>query len=571
MKARTAFAITSGSWSLFAAACTGSIVEEPGASQAARGGSTTAVASGGNGSTVLGSGGSSEQGASAMPEPTASGDLPYAAPPINDTALPARVWRLSHTEYQRSVEAFLGVKIDVADLPGDIDSGVYPNMSGTNFVRVDSAAAYSEVAANVTDGLTSAQLKALIPCGDTSGACKDDFVRSAVTKAFRRPANTEDTARYAAVFEAASGTSDATLPYRSVLRALLTSPFFLYRTEVGDLEKPPATGFRTTDYEVASFLSYGLLGAPPSPDLLAAASRGELTNPATLASAVAKLLDDPAAAAQLATFLFQWIKLQNFGDVTKFEQSFPGFAAERDAMLTEARSFLSQKGVNATLPGLLMDAVPATGALDRFYRSDATGAASAQHAGILGLGATLSLYAKAERSSPTLRGLFVRERLLCQHVSLPPTQVPDISDTAERARPKTTRELYELHASDPTCKGCHRLLDPVGFTLEQLDGAGRFRTQENGVPVDASGDLVNTDVNGAYHSQAELAAALARSNWVRECLARQAFRFYFGEVESDRGLPSVNAGFKALAQSGKLRDLLQSLLTTPNSIERTRG
>ncbi len=570
MKARTAFAIASGSWAFCAAACTGSIVDEQRASQASSG-SPSSAAFGGNGSSAAGSGGTSGQPSGAMPEPTANGDLPYTAPPVNNVALPARVWRLSHAEYQRSVQAFLGVKVDIEELPGDIDSGVYPNMSGTNFVRVDSAAAYSEVASTVTDGLTSAQLKALIPCGDTSGACKDEFLRGVVTKAFRRPANAEDLARYAAVFEAAGGTSDATLPYRSVLRALLTSPFFLYRTEVGDIEKAPVAAFRTTDYEVASFLSYGLLGAPPSAELLSAAARGELTNPSTLSSAVTKLLDDPGAAAQLSNFLFQWLKLQNFGDVTKFEESFPGFAAQRDPMLAEARAFLSQNGVNATLPGLLTDAVPAAGGLDRFYRSDASGMTSAQHTGILGLGATLSLYAKAERSSPTLRGLFVRERLLCQHVSLPPTQVPDISDTAERSQPKTTRELYELHASDPTCKGCHRLLDPVGFTLEQLDGAGRFRTQENGVAVDPSGDLVDTDVNGTYRSQAELAAALARSNWVRECLSRQAFRFYFGEMESDRGIPSVNAAFKALEQSGKLKDLLQSLLTTSNTIERTRG
>lgn len=506
-----------------------------------------------------------------MPEPTASGDLPYTAAQPAAAALPARVWRLSHAEYQQSVKALLGVDVSVADFPGDIDSGIYTNMSGTNFVRVDGAAAYSDVATTLTDALTAAQLNALIPCGNTSPGCKTEFLNSVIAKAFRRPTRTEDVERYAAVFDAAVPSGDAALPYRSVLSALLTSPFFLYRTEVGDIGQAPTPSFKLTGHEVASFLSYSLLGTPPSSELLAAAQRGDLTDATKLGGIVPGLLEQPAAATQLATFLFQWIKLQNFDDVTKFEESFPGFASVRGAMLTEARTFLAQSGVNNTLSGLLTAPVTATGALDRFYRSEPSATAGAQHTGILGLGATLSLYGKAERSSPTLRGVFVRERLLCQHISLPPIQVPDISDTAERSQPKTTRELYEMHAKDPTCSGCHKLLDPIGFTLEQLDGAGRFRTTENGVNVNSTGDLVNTDVNGVYRSQAELAQALARSQWVRECVARQAFRFYFGQVESDRGVPPVAAGFRALDQNGKLKDLLSALLTTPSSFDRTRG
>ncbi|HWA73238.1 MAG TPA: DUF1588 domain-containing protein [Polyangiaceae bacterium] len=569
-------------------ACTGSISDPSGP---ASNSGNTAVSTGGNvnsstgalggsgpastGSTSNATGGSPTApgtgGGSAQPQPDAQGNLPFTPPTALAPALPARVWRLSHTEYQRSVKALVGVAPDISELPSDIDSGVYSNMSGTNFVRLDVASVYHELATTLTDALTTAQLTALIPCGSTNATCKNDFIQAAVTKAFRRPALAEDTTRYAAVFDAAVPSGDAALPFRSVLRALLTSPYFLYRTEIGEPAQQANPAFQLSNYEVASFLSYSLLGTPPSAELLASAQRGELTQPATLAPTLTAMLEQPAAAAQLATFLFQWIKLQNFADVTKFDAAFPGFEGVRAAMLDEARAFLAQTGMNTTLPGLLTGNVPATGALDQFYRSAPSAPAAAIHTGILELGATLALYGKAERSSPTLRGLFVRERLLCQHISLPPIQVPDISDTVERANPTTTRELYEMHASDPTCRSCHQLLDPVGFTLENLDGAGRFRTQENGVAINSSGVLLQTDVNGTYTSGAQLSEALSRSDWVRECVATQAFRFFFGQAEKARGLPPVTAGFRALVASGKMRDLLIALLSSPSTIERVRG
>jgi hypothetical protein len=304
--------------------------------------------------------------------------------------------------------------------------------------------------------------------------------------------------------------------------------------------------------------------------LLAAAARGELGDVSGLQRHVDALLEQPAAREQLERFLHQWLKLQNFADAVKFEASFPGYAAVKGAMLGEAEAFFARIGLEGNLSALLTTPIPATGELDRFYRSDSTAKPTATHVGILGLGATLSLYAKANRSSPTQRGVFVRERLLCQQIAFPTTPVPDISETEQRGQAKTTRELYEMHASDAKCKGCHRLLDPIGFNFEALDGAGRFRSLENGLPLNTWGTLTSTDVNGTFSSSAELAEALSRSDWVRECLAIQAFRFYFGQAESGRGLPPIRAGYRALLGSGSLRALLSGLLSSPSSIERSR-
>jgi hypothetical protein len=228
--------------------------------------------------------------------------------------------------------------------------------------------------------------------------------------------------------------------------------------------------------------------------------------------------------------------------------------------------------------------VPTTSTtLASFYLGEPSAPASGSRIGLLSLGAVLSKNAKQYLTSPTLRGLFVRDQLLCQHISLPANFTPPPIELAEaQAAPKTTRELYELHAKDAACAGCHALLDSVGFVFESFDGAGRMRTTEtyqsptftntapSPQPIDATGELVGTDVDGKLASVADLAQALAKSNWVRECVARQAFRFYFGEVESERGIPPVVAGTAALQGSGALGELVQALFTTESTTRRVR-
>lgn len=152
---------------------------------------------------------------------------------------------------------------------------------------------------------------------------------------------------------------------------------------------------------------------------------------------------------------------------------------------------------------------------------------------------------------------------------MPPGVIPDLLQTLFRELPATTRELYALHAREPACAGCHRLLDSVGFSFEDFDGAARLRTLENGAPIDTRGELVNSDVDGSLASHAQLAERLAQSEWVRECVARQAFRFYFGDVEADRGVPAVQAARAALA-NGTFRDMVMALFSQPSTFSRVR-
>jgi hypothetical protein len=561
---------------LFASACTAEMTGVPaGAGTGARAGTgmsgTGNVSGTGQGNGGTGPAGTSGTGGSAGVPTSVDGNLPYTAPSPAAPELRARTWKLSHAEYARAVQALLGVTVDVSDLEPEIDNGVYPNMSASGLVRVTLAGGYYTKAEQITTALTSAELAQFVGGGALNAAAKPAFLKAAIEKAFRRPATADDTTAYGEVFDlGAATTTDGTGGFRAVLRALVTSPYFLYRTEIG--AAAAASTFTLTDYEVASLLSFSLLGGPPSSELLAAASRGELTNQATLGAHVGSLVGTSEATAQLARFMSEWLKIHHFDQIDKDATVFPGFEAIRMDMLAEANQFLSANaGPTGTVLGLLTTPVVPTGALATFYASDpSSGGSVGTRTGVLGLGAVVSLRAKPNSTSPTLRGLFVRERFMCQAIHLPADQPPDITETQVRSNPRTTRELYELHAAQESCAGCHALLDPVGFNFEDLDAAGRFRITENGYPVDTTGVFVDSDVNGMMADHNALSSSLSRSEWVRECLAIQAFRFYFGQVEASRGVPPVQAARLAFG-SGTLRDAIVATMSSPSTLLRVRN
>jgi hypothetical protein len=188
--------------------------------------------------------------------------------------------------------------------------------------------------------------------------------------------------------------------------------------------------------------------------------------------------------------------------------------------------------------------------------------APADHrAGLLAQGALLAALGKYTTTAPVQRGKFVREKLLCQPMPPPPDNVdfePPIDDPNA-----TLREHYAEHSANPECAACHRLLDPIGFGFEEYDGAGRWRAEEHGFPIDASGELVGTDVDGTFDGVAGLAERLAQSTVVHECYATQMFRYALGRLESNRdgcALADLRAAF---VDDGDIRSLLLAIATAP--------
>jgi hypothetical protein len=526
------------------------------------------------------------------PVADARGNLAYVAPTPADAALPGRTWKLTHEQYRRSVQSFLGVDVVLVDESGaprlepEVTSGVFRNMALSGFVSVALAEDYQLLAEELSAGLGEAQFLALNPCGALDATCRDAFLQTAIARAFRRPASAEDLARFGGLFDIvaqhAAALSDPAAGFRAVIEGLLTSPYFLYRTEIGSDAAQPL--FQLAGHEVASFLSFSILNEPPSTELLDAAARGELTDATLLAPAVQQLLETPAAATQLSQFMHEWLDVVEFSDPEVVRKDIEGFDAVRVAMLQETSGFLLQHGgLAGSLSALLTTplALPA-GPLGVFYTGEPSGAAADQRrTGLLALGTVLSTHAKEAATSPTLRGLFLRNRLLCQDFQVPAV-IPDISETQNAKQPKTTRELYQLHATEPACSVCHKLIDGLGFTFENLDAVGRFRSQQNGEAIVTHGELLNTDVNQPLADHTELAQALSRSEWARECFSRQAFRFYFGlststersadgtRLRENRGLPPIQAGRLALAGAGTIRDLLGAILSSPSTLSRTR-
>lgn len=499
------------------------------------------------------------------------------APPANLAApeLPARTWRLTHAQYQTSVKELLGIELDLSSFAPESGNGNYSNFSSTSFVRVDLASNYLAAAKKVAAELPTARLAALTSC-NLDVSCSQAFINELGRKAFRQPVTPEAVTRYQTLIDTAlEAGGEAEVGFRAVLAAMLNSPLFLYRKETGAAATEGAPSFALSSHEIAEQLSFSLLGAPPPEWLATMADTESLSDAEALQAAVTELLADSRAAAQLANFLTEWLEVHDFGEVTKSD-TFPGFAAAQPLMQDELAEFLANNGSQtSTLDDLFLGTIPqASPALQRYYMSDESAQPGSTRKGVLGLGSVLADHAKSYLTSPTLRGTFIRRRFFCQEITLPPDFTPPpLSETEVLKVARTTRELYEKHQDDPTCATCHELTDYVGYVLEGFDGGGRFRTRDTtqgyDEPIKLVTELKSSDVNRPLNSPDDLSLALSQSAQVRQCMAQQAFRFYFGQSERSPRLPPIQAGSTHL-DGGTLGALVTGLFTTESTFLRVR-
>jgi hypothetical protein len=345
----------------------------------------------------------------AAPTGTPGTSLPYASPAEVSPALEARAWKLTHAQYRASIEALLGVRVLLEEegrprLSPETNNGVFVNLSDAGFVSIANglAAGYMEIAEEVSQGASEDQLAALGDCGALLSACaRDTFLGAALGKAFRRPASPDDLALFSELFDAAQAEAavvgDEAFAYRSVLKGMLTSPHFLYRMEIGS--DPSQQEFALTPHEVASFLSYSILGEPPSEQLMAETDEGALSDLAALRSQVEALLMQPAAETEFERFMTEWLEVEVFLDPDlglgrDGAKTAAGFDGVKAAMLQETEAFIGANGtLDGTLTALLTAPVASDPALSTFYGSEPSGAGAAtDRVGILALGAGLSMH-----------------------------------------------------------------------------------------------------------------------------------------------------------------------------------
>jgi mono/diheme cytochrome c family protein len=331
--------------------------------------------------------------------------------------------------------------------------------------------------------------------------CAGEIVRSLATQAFRRPVSEKDHARLMTFY--ARGRKDKSFEFgiTKALEAILASPQFLFRVEETPARLTTAS-YRLGDYELASRLSFFVLGGGPDPELLNLAAQNRLGVPGALSKQAKRLLGSPRADALATRFASQWLRLQDLERVIPDPILFPYSDQTLSLALKKETELFFESIVRedrSVLDLLTADYTYVNERVARHYGiPNVTGAEfrrvslPADRRGILAHGSILTLTSNADRTSPVMRGKWVMEVLLGSPPPPPPPNVPALEETKgtnDTGRALTVRERMEQHRSNPQCTSCHRVIDPIGLALENFDATGKWRIRDGGMAVDTSGQL----------------------------------------------------------------------------------
>ena len=333
---------------------------------------------------------------------------------------------------------------------------------------------------------------------DEARPCAREIIMRLGREAYRRAPTAQDIDGLMSFYEDGAATGGFEIGVRTALEAMLASPHFVLRLEREPVDAP-RRGFRVSDVDLASRLSFFLWGTPPDDELQTLADEGRLS-PEKLEGQALRMLADPRAEALGTRFAAQWFRLQDMDKVRPDPNFYPNYdenlaqAMRRETelffanLVQENRSLLDLYRADYTFVNeRLARHYGIPGVAGRQFRRVAY--PDDTRRGILGHGSMLVLTSLANRTSPVLRGKWVMEVLLGTPPPPPPADVPALEDTAgaKDGRLLTTRERMELHRSNPSCSSCHRLIDPIGLALDNFDVTGQWRLRENGATLDTRG------------------------------------------------------------------------------------
>lgn len=515
------------------AACQGQIGEPAQGAPAAPGGS------GGPGGTATGGPGGSTSTGGGTGGPALQCTNPTLPAPGRS---PLR--RLNRAEYKTTVGDLLGVSTTIANTfpPDNAGLGFTNNadvLSVTNLL----AEAYMTAAESFATAAV-ANLTTLLPCDPVKAGedvCAKQFISDFGLRAFRRPLTADENAAFFTLYGTGKTGGVFADGVELVIEAMLQSADFLYRVEKGDPTAPPDAVAPVDHYEMATRLSYFFWGTMPDKALFDAAGAKQLGTSAEVETQVRRMLADPKAKVAVANFHREWLNMDGVAGADKDKTLFPEFTdAVRVGLQQEVSTFVDQAFWNDgkfetlfTAPYSYLDKQ-----LAGFYGLTPPGADGfvkvnldpKQRAGIVTQGALLAANAKPNQTSPVLRGKFVREQFLCQQLPPPPANLIIVPPEVKPG--STTRERFAVHEKDASCASCHKMMDGLGVGFEEYDPLGRWRTVDQGLPVDSSGTVIETrDADGPFNGGVELATRLGASAEVRECLIRQWFRYANGRSE----------------------------------------
>ncbi len=406
----------------------------------------------------------------------------------------------------------------------------------------------------------------LLPCSTPNAACGQKLVETFGRRAFRRPLTAAEVSPFVEVFETVLALEGFDAAAEATVTAVLMSPQFLYRLEpfVG-----PVAVETVSAAALASRLSYFLWGTMPDEQLLAAAESGALANPDVLVQHATRMLKDARAADPAAHFFSLYLGSDGLRGLEKDPTTYPAFTpAMRDSWQRSLDLYLGdvftrERTLKAALTsGVLfvdenMGGMYGNGPVPagQFIRLEMP---LTQRSGLLTQPGFLARLSAPDQSSPVRRGVFVLEKVLCEHVAAPPPEVMAVPPEIDPSL--TTRERFAVHTTTAGCSGCHIRIDGIGFGFEHYDGIGAYREKDNGKPVDASGEVAqvtDSSLEGKFNGASELMGHLAGARQVHDCMATQWYRYAAGRVETGGDRCSVSSVQQAFFDSGGDFDALR--------------
>jgi cytochrome c5 len=340
--------------------------------------------------------------------------------------------------------------------------------------------------------------------------CARRIISTLARRAYRRPVTAADLQPLLEFYQAGRQAKNFERGIEVALQRMLTDPEFIFRTEKDPPHVTAGRPYRISDLELASRLSFFLWSSIPDDELLRVAQQGTLKVPAVLDRQVLRMLRDPKSDALVTNFAGQWLYLRNLKNQIPNWLEFPDFDDNlRQAFQRETELFFQSvmRENRNVLDLMTADYTFVNERLARHYGMPNVYGSHFRRVtvpearrGLLGKGAILMVSSHTDRTSPVVRGKWVLDNLLGAPPPAPPANVPPLKESVQDGKILTMRERLEEHRSNPTCAACHKLMDPIGFSMENFDAIGAWRTRDGGTlgtPIDASGQLMDgTTVDG---------------------------------------------------------------------------
>ena len=489
---------------------------------------------------------------------------------VPDSAPLRRLSTLQYKNTMRELYDFTEEDEFLLDFPAVFSLDGFNNNAQMNTPHLALVESYQRASLSVTKFLLEEDF---FDVCDEDEECIEEWLYEQIERLWRRPLVETEKQDFWNLYNSFLQEVEYEIALQLVFQYALQAPDFIYFVELGDASQKTEFGIPLTTWELATRMSYFLWNAPPDEELIEAAQNGSLNNEEEIIAQAWRMVEDPRARNSIEDFHSQWLELDKVGstsldfalyDIETFGYDHSDYLHQilQPDMQMETKVFIDDIIFHRS--GLLSEIFLAStqytteplsvlygveisddanvrewenefGEIRELYEVDLP---SDERAGVLTHLGILNSHSTPKYPSPIKRGVFIKERILCQPIGSPPSDIPPLeSSTVE---PQTNRERYAIHSQSPVCSSCHKSIDGLGFPFEHYDAIGQYRTHDNEHLVNAQGEIFGTDVDGEVENAIELTQKFAQSRSVHDCYADQMFRYAFGRSSTNTDKPTLN-------------------------------